>query len=211
MDYITLGFPDLHHLLEFAKTHVLWVGDAIQTLHPQLFPSPPAFYPSQLEGLSNDFTLRLSWPNYWSFIFSIITSNEYPGLIFFRIDWFDLLDVQGTLKSSSSTTVQRHSAIFIFQLSHTFKTAGKKKKHIALTLQTFVGKVMSMLFNILSRFLISFLQSRMCLLILCLQLLSIVILEPKKIVCHCCHCFPTYLPLSDWTRCHVLRFLKVEF
>ena len=108
MDCSMPGFSVHHQLPELTQTHVHWVGDAIQPSHPLASPSPPTFNLSQHEGLSNELTLHLSWPNFWSFIFSTHTSNEYSGLIFFRIDWFDLLDVQETLKSFSSTTVQRH-------------------------------------------------------------------------------------------------------
>ena len=119
-----------------------------------------------------------------------------PGLISFRMDWLDLLAVQGTLKSlpqhhSSKASIHRHSAFFIVQLSHPYMTIGKT---IALTRQTFVGKVMSLLFNMLSRLVITFLPRGKCLLILWLQSPSAVILEPRKIVRHCFHCFPIYLP-----------------
>ena len=125
----------------------------------------------------------------------ISPSNEYSGLISFRIDWFDLLTVQGTLKSllhyhSSEASILWSSAFFIVQLSHLNMTTGKT---IALTIQTFVGKVMSLLFNTLSRFVTAFLPRSKRLLISWLQSLSTVILEPKKIVCHCFHCFPIYL------------------
>ena len=132
-----------------------------------------------------------------SFSFSIIPSNEYSGLISFRMDWLDLPAVQGTLKSvlqhhSSKASILRRSAFFIVQLSHPYMTTGKT---IALTRQTFVGKVMSLLFNMLSRLVIAFLPSSKRLLISWLQSPSAVILEPKKIkVSYCFHCFPIYLP-----------------
>ena len=127
---------------------------------------------------------------------SISASNEYSGLISFRIDWLDLLAVQGPLKSllqhhSSKASILRCSAFFMVQLSHLYMTAGKT---IVLTRRTFVGKVMSLLFNMLSRFIIAFLPRSKCLLILWLQSPSAVISEPKKIACHCFHCFPIYLP-----------------
>ena len=123
------------------------------------------------------------WPKYWS----ISPSNEYSGLISFRMDWFYLLAVQETLKSllqhhSSKASILWRSAFFMVQLSHSHMTTGKT---IALTIWTFVGKVMSLLFNMLSRFVIAFLRRSKCLLISWLQSPSIVILEPKKIVCHC--------------------------
>ena len=135
------------------------------------------------------------WPKYWSFSFSISPSNEYSELISFRMDWLDLLAVQGTLKSllqhhSSKASILRHSAFFIVQLSHPYMTTGKT---IALTRWTFVGKVMSLLLNMLSSLVITFLPRSKHLLI-SLQSPSAVILEPRKIVSHCFHCFPIYLP-----------------
>ena len=140
-------------------------------------------------------------------------SSEYPGLISFRMDWSDILSVQGTLKSllqhhSSKASVLRCSASFILQLSHPYMTTGKA---IALTRQTFVDKVMALLFNMVSRLVITFLPRSKCLLISWLQSPSAVILEPpKNKVWHCFHCFPIYLPWSNGTRCHDLRFLNVE-
>ena len=139
---------------------------------------------------------KIRWPKYWSFSFSISLSNEYSGLISFRMDWLDLLAVQRTLKSllqhhSSKTSILRCSAFFIVQLSHPYLTAGKT---IALTRQTFVSKVLSLLFNMLSRLVIAFLPRRKHLLISWLQSPSAVILElPKNTVSHCFHCFP-FLP-----------------
>ena len=140
--------------------------------------------------------LHIRRPNYGSFSFIISLSNENSGLIYFRIDWFDLLAAQGTLKSllqhhSLKTSVRRCSAFFMVQLSHPYMTTGKT---IALTRQTFVGKVMSLLFNMLSRLVIVFLPRSKHLLISWLQSPSAVILEPKKIVCHCFHCPPIWLP-----------------
>ena len=133
-------------------------------------------------------------PKYWSFSFSISPSNEYSGLISFRMNWLDL-EVQGTLKSlhhhSSKASILRCSAFFIVQLSHPYMTTGKT---IALTRWTFVGKVMSLLFNMLFRLVVAFLPRRKRLLISWLQSASVVILEPQKIVCHCFHCLPIYLP-----------------
>ena len=152
--------------------------------------------PSSIRVFSNESTLRMRWPKYWSFSFSIIPSKEIPGLISFRMDWLDLLAVQGTLKSliqhhSSKTSIHQHSAFFTVQLSHPYMTTGKT---IALTRRTLVGKVLSLLLNILSRLVITFLPRSKCLLISCLQSPSVLILEPKKIVCHCFHCFPIYFP-----------------
>ena len=147
----------------------------------------------------------------WSFSFNISPSNEYSGLISFRIHWLDLLAVQGTLKSvlqhhSSKASILWHSAFFIVQLSHPCMTTG-----IVLTRWTLVGKVMSLLLNILSSLVITFLPRSKHLLISWLQSPSAVILEPPpKKVWHCFHCFPIYFPWSDGTRCHDLRFLNVE-
>ena len=154
----------------------------------------PSIFPS-IRVFSNQSVLCIRWPEYWSFSFSISPSNEYSGLISFRIDWFDLLAVQGTLKSflqhhSSKASILLCSAFFIVQLSHPYMTNGK-----TTVLTTWiVGKVMSLLFNILSRMVIAFLPRSKRLLISWLQSPSAVILEPKKIVCHYFHCFPIYLP-----------------
>ena len=142
----------------------------------------PSIFPS-IRVFSKELALRIRWPKYWSFSFSIHPSNEYSGLISFRIDWFDLLAVQGTLKSlfqyhSSKASILRCSAFFIVQLSHPYVTTGKI---IALTRQTFIGKVMSLLFNMLSRLVIAFHPRSKCLLISWLQRPSAVILEPRKI------------------------------
>ena len=155
----------------------------------------------------------MRWPKYWSFSFSISPSNEHPGLISFRMDLLGLLAVQGTLKSllqhhSSKASIFRLSAFFAVQLSHPYMTTGNT---IALTRRTFVGKVMSLLFNMLSRLVIIFLPRSKCLLISWLQSPPAVILEPKKNkVWHCFHCLPIYFPWDDGTRCHDLSFLNVE-
>ena len=147
--------------------------------HPLLLLSP---IPPSIRVFSNESTLRMRWPKYWSFSFSISPSNEHPGLISFRMDWLDLLAVQGTLKSllqhhSSNTSILRRSAFFTVQLSHPYMTT---EKTIALTRWTFVGKVMSLLLNMLSRLVITFLPKSKHLLISWLQSQSAVILEPWK-------------------------------
>ena len=146
----TAGLPVHHQLPEFTQTHVHRVGDAIQPSHPLSSPSPVP-NPSSIRVFSNESTLHIRWPKYWSFIFSISPSNEHPGLISFRVDWLDLLAVQGTLKSllqhhSSKASILRCSTFFTVQLSHPYMTTGKT---IALTRWTFVGKVMSLLLNML--------------------------------------------------------------
>ena len=138
--------------------------------------------PPSIRVFSNESTLHMRWPKYWSFSFSISPSKEHPGLISFRMDWLDLFAVQGTLKSllqhhSSKASVLRRSAFFIVQLSHPYMTTGKT---IALTRWTFVGKVMSLLFNMLFRLVITFLPRSKCLLISWLQSPSAVILEPPQ-------------------------------
>ena len=162
---------------------------------------------------SNESTLRIWWPKYWSFSFNISPSNEHPGLISFRMDWLDLLAIQGTLKSllqhhSSKASILQHSAFFTVQLSHPYMTTGE---NIALTRRTFGGKVTSLLFNMPSRLVIIFLPRSKCLLISWLQSPSAVILEPpKNKIWHCFHCLPIYFPWHDGTRCHDLSFLNVE-
>ena len=184
MDCSTPGFSVLHHLPELAQTHVHRVGDAIQPSHPLSFPSPPAFSLSQHQGLFQWVSSCIRWPKYWSFSFNISPSNEHPGLISFRMDWLDLLAVQGILKSllqhhSSKASILLCSAFFIVQLSHPYMTTGKT---IALTRWTFVDKVICLLYNTLSRLVITFLPRSRGLLISWLQSLSAVILEPLKIV-----------------------------
>ena len=183
MNRSTPGLPVHHQLLESTQTHVHWVDDAFQPSYPLSSPFPPAPSPSQHRVFSNESTLRMRWPKYWSFNFNISPSNEHPGLISFRMDWLDLLAVQGTLKSllqhhSSKASILQRSAFFTVQLSHPYTTTGKTK---ALTRRTFVGKVMSLLLNMLSRLVITFLPRSKHLLISWLQSPSAVILEPKKI------------------------------
>ena len=154
MNRSTPGLPVHHQLLESTQTHVHCVSDAIQPSHPLSSPSPSALNLSQHQGLLNESALRIRWPKYWSFSFNISPSNEHPGLISFRMDWLDLLAAQGTLKSllqyhSSKASTLQCSAFFIVQLSHPYMTTGKT---IALIRWTFVGKVMSLLLNMLSSF-----------------------------------------------------------
>ena len=182
MDCSMPGLPVHRQLLEFTQTHTHWDGEPIQTSHPLSPPSPPAFNLSQHQGLFQWVSFPIRWPKYWSFSFSISEMNEYSALIFFRMDWLDLLVVQGTLKSllqhhSSEASILWHSVFFIVQLSHPYMTTGKT---IALTKRTFVGKVMSLLFNTLSRLVITFLPRSKRLLISWLQSSSAVILESKQ-------------------------------
>ena len=184
------------------------MDDAIQLSHPLLSPSPPTLNLSQHQGLFQRVSSSHWWPKYWSYSFSVSPSNENPGLISFKMDWLDLLAVQGTLKSlfqhhSSKASFLQCSAFFIVPLSHPYMTTGKI---IPLIRQTFIGKVMSLLFNMLSRLVITFLLRSKCLLISRLQSPSAVILEPQNIksvtastvspsICHGYHGF---------------RFLNVE-
>ena len=161
--------------------------------HP--LPLPPSVFPS-IRVFSNESVLRIRWPKYWSFSFSISPSNEHSGLISFRMDWLDLLAVQGTLESllqhcSSKASILWLSAFFIVQFSHPYMTTGKT---IALTRWTFVDKVMYLLFNMLSRLVIALLPRSKRLLISWLQSPTPVILDPPKKVSYCFHCFPIYLP-----------------
>ena len=176
MNCSTPGLPVHHQLPEFTQTHVHRVGDAIQPSHPLSSPSSPALIPPSIRVFSNESVLCIRLPEYWSFSFSISPSNQHSGLISFRMDWLDLLAVQGTPKSllqyhSSKTSILRCSPFFILQFSHPYMTTGKT---ISLTRWTFVGKVMSLLFNKLSRLVITFLPRSKCLLISWLQSASAV-------------------------------------
>ena len=193
MNCSTPGFSVHNQLPELTQTHVHRGGDTIQPSHPLSSPSL-AFNLSQHQGLFNESVLLMRWPKHWSFSFSISPSNEHSGLISFRMDWLDLLAVQGTLKSllqhhSSKASILWHSAFFIVQLSHPYMTIGKT---IALTRWTVVGKMMSLLFNMLSRLVIAFLARSKYLLI------SVTTCSdfgaPKNKVSHCFHCFPINFP-----------------
>ena len=170
---------------------------------------PPSIFP-RIGVFSNESVLCIRWPKYWNFRFSISISpsNEYSELISFRIDFFNLLRVQEILKSlyqhhNSKTSILRCSAFFMVQLLHPYMTTGKT---IALTRWTFVSKLMYLFFNMVSSFVIAFLPRSKHLLISWLQSPAALILDPKKINCHCFHCFPIYLPWNDETGCHDLRF-----
>ena len=203
------GLPVHHQLPEFTQTHVHLVCDAIQPSHPLSSPSPPAPNPSQHQGFFQWVKSSHEVAKVLEFRFSISPSNEHPGVISFRMVWLDLLEVQETLKSllqhhSSKASILRRSAFFTVQLSHPYMTTGKT---IALTRQTFVGKVMSLLLNMLSRLVISFLPRSKCLLISWLQSPSAVILEPPKESLTLFPLFPHLFPiaksqtrLSNWTE-----------
>ena len=181
-----------------SSSHLILCGPLL--LLPQILPSIRVF--------SNESALHMRWPKYWSFGFNINPSSEHPGLISFRRDWLDFLAVQGTLKSllqhhSSKASILWCSAFFTVQLSHPYMTTGK----IALTRPIFVGKVMSLLFNRLSRLVITFLPRSKCLnFIAAVTICSDFGALKNKVW----HCFPIYFPWSDGTRCHDLSFLNVE-
>ena len=192
------GFPVHHQLPELTQTHVHRVGDAIYHLilhHPLLL--LPSIFPS-VRVFSNESVLCIRWPKYWSFSFSIGPSNECLGLISFRLEWLNPLAVQGMLKSllqhhSSKASILLCSVFFTVQLSHPYMTTGKT---IALTRRTFVGKVMSLLLNTLSRLVITFLPMSKRLLMSWLQSPSAVILEPKKIKSDTVSLFPHLFPMK---------------
>ena len=197
MDRSTPDLPVCHQLPSFLKLmskKSVMPSNHLILCHPLLL--PPTFF-SSIRVFSNESFLRIRWRTYWSFSFSISPSNEYSGLTSFRIDWLDLLAVQGTLKSllqhhSSKASILWCSAVFIVQLSHSYMTTGKT---IALTRQSFVGKVMSLLFNMLSRLVITFLprSKRLFNFMAAVTICSDFGAQENK-VCHCCHCFPIYLP-----------------
>ena len=211
MNHRTLGLPVHHQFLEFTQTHVNWVGDAIENLTlcwsllllPSIFPSIRVF--------SSESALHIRWPKYWSFSFNISSSiNTKDSFPLGGTGWISLQS-KGFSRVFANSTVQKHqffgAQLSLVQISHPYITPGKT---IALTRWTFVGKVMSLLFNVWSRLVITFLPRSKHLLILLLQRPSAVVLEPKNKVWHCFHCFPIYLPWSDGTRCHDLSFLNVE-
>ena len=210
MDCSTPGFPVHHQLPETTQTLVHCIDDPIQPSYPLSSPSPPAFNLSQNQVFSNELVLHIRWPKYWSFRFNISPSNEYSGLIFFRMNWLDLLTVQGTLRSllqhySSKTSILRHSAFFIVQLSHPYMTTGKT---IALTRWTLVGKVMSQLSRLVvtflprsKRLLISWLQSPSC--------SDFWAQENKNLSLF--QLFPHLFAMKKWDQMPWLSFLNVEF
>ena len=195
------GFP-VHHqlrsLLKLMSIELVMPSSCLILCHPLLL--LPSIFPS-IRVFSKETVLCIRWPKDWSFGFSISPSNEYSGLISFRMDWLDLLAVQGTLKSllqhhSSKVSIFQPSTFFMVQLSHPYMTTGK----IDLTRWTFVSKVMSLLFNILSRLVIAFLPRSKHILISGLQSPPAVIFGAQENkVHHCVHCFPSYLPRSDGT------------
>ena len=189
----SLSITNTQSLLKLMSIKSVMPSSHLILCHPLLLPRSIFL---SIRVFSSESVPRIRWPKYWSYKFSISPSNEYSGLISFRMDWLDLFAVQGTLKNllqhhSSKASILQRSAFFIVQFSHPYMTT---RKTIALTRWTFVGKVMSLLLNMLSTLVIAFLPRSQRLLFLWLQSPSAVILEPRKIVCHRFHCFPIYFP-----------------
>ena len=197
MDWSTPGLPVHHQLPELAQTHVI---ESVMTSNHLILCRPllllPSIFPSN-RVFSNESSLHIRWPKYWSFSFSISPSNEHPGLISFRMDWSDLLAVQGTLKSllqyhSSKASILQCSASFIVHLSHPYMTTGKT---IGLTRWTFVDKVMSLFFNMLSRLVITFLpRSKRLFNFMAAITICSDFGAPQNKISHYFHCFPIYFP-----------------
>ena len=193
MQQASLSITNSQNLFKLMSIESVMPSNHLILCCPPLLPS---IFPS-IRVFSNESVLCIRWPKYWSFSVSISTSNEYSGLISFRTDWLDLLVVQGTLKGllqhcSSKASILQCSDFFMIQLSHPYITT---RKTIALSKQSFISKVTSLLFNMLSRLVIAFLPRSKRVLISWLQSPSVVVWEPKKNkVCHCLHCFPIYLP-----------------
>ena len=206
----SLSITNFQSLLTLTSIESVMPPNNLILCRPLLL--PPSIFPS-IRVFSNESVLRIRWPKYWSFSFGISPSNEYSGLISFRVDWFDLLAVQETLKNllqhhSSKASILQHSAFFIVQISHPYVTTGKT---IALTRCTFVGKVMSLLFNMLSRLVIPFLTRSKCLNFMAAVAICSDFEATQNKLWHCFHYFPICLPWSDGTRCHDLSVLNVEF
>ena len=212
MDCTTPGFAVHHQLLELTQTLVHWVGDAIQPSHPLSSPSPPAFNLSQHQGLfqrvnslhqvAKLLELQLQYKSFqWIF---------RTDLLYDRVVWSPCCPRDSPESSSTPQFKSINSLALNFLYSSTLTSIHDYWKTTALIRWTFVGKVMSLLFKMLSRLVIAFLPRSKRHLISWLQSPSAVILEPPKIVCHCFHCFPLYLPWSDGTACHDLSFLNVE-
>ena len=206
----SLSITNSHSLPKLMSIELVMPSSHLILCRPLLLLSP---IPPSIRVFSNESALHKRWPKYWSFSLSISPSHEHSGLISFRMDRLDLLAVQGTLKSllqhhSSKALILWSSASFTVQLSHPYMTTGKT---IALTRRTFVGKVVSLLLNMLSRLVITFLPRSKCL----FNFMAAVTIcsdfgAQKNKVWHCFHCFPIYFPWSDEIRCHDFRFLNVE-
>ena len=212
MDCSTPGFALLHHLLEFAQTHVHWVNDTIQISHPMSSASPPVLDLSQHWVFSSEPALHIRWPKDWSLSFSI-SPDEYSGLISFRIDWLDLLAIQRDSQESSPALQFKgisSSGLNLFYCPD-LTSIMTTEKNITLAMRTFVGKVISLLFNTLSRFAMVFLPRSKHILISWLQSPSAVILEPKKIKFVTVSIVSPSICHEGGTVCHDLSFRNVEF
>ena len=187
----SLSITNSPSLLKLMSIESVMPSNHLILCHPLLL--LPSIFPS-IRVFPNKSVLCIGWPKYWSFSFSISPSNEYSGLISFRMDWLDLIAVQGTLKSLLKTSVLWHLAFFIVQLSHPYMTTGKT---IALSRRTFVGKVISLLFNMLSRLVTTFLPRSKCHLVSWLRSPSAVILEPKKNSLTLFPLFPHLFPMDQ--------------
>ena len=213
MNYSMPGFPVIHYLLEFLLTLCpLSLMPSNHLILCHLLPPFPSIFPS-IRVFSNKSTLPIRWPKNWSLSFSISPSNEYSGLISFRIDWFDVFGVHGTLKSllqyhSSKASILCHSAFFMAQLSHSYMAT---RKTVALTIRTVAGKVMSLPFHMLSRFVIDFLPRNKCFLFFNYMAAVTIHSNFGAQENEIWHLFPSYLPLSDGIGCHDLSFLNVQF
>ena len=196
MDCSMPGLPVHCQLPEFTQIHVHWVSDAIQPSHPLSSPSSPAFNFSPIRVFSNESAFPIRWPKYWTFSFSISLSNDIQDWFLLEFTGLISLQAKGLSRVFSNTTVQKHqffgAQYSLWSNSHIHTWPQEK------TIWTFISKVLSLLLNTLSRFVIALLPRSKHLLISWLQSPSAVILEPKKIVCHCFHCFPIYLPWSDY-------------
>ena len=206
----SLSITISQRLLKFMSIKLVMASNHPILCHPLLL--SPSIFPS-IRVFSNESVLHSRWPKYWSFSFSISPSNEHSGLISFKIDWFDLLAVQGTLKSllqyhSSKASILQCSAFFIVQFSHPYMTTGKT---IALTRWIFVGKIPSLLFNMLSRLVIAFLPRSKCLNFMAAITICSDFGAPQNKVSLCFHCFPIYLPWSDGIDAMILVFWILSF
>ena len=205
----SLSITNSRSLLKLMSIESVMPSSHLIFCHPLLLLSP---IPPDIRVFSSESTLHMRWPKYLSISFSISPSNEHPGLTSFRMDWLDLLAVQGTLKSllqhhCSKASIFRCSTFFTVQLSYPYMTTGKT---IALIRRTFVGKVMSLLFNMLSRLVITFLPRSKCLNFMAAITICSDFGAPQNKVWHCLHCFLIYFPWGDGTRCHDLIFLNVK-
>ena len=200
----SLSITNSQSLLKLMSTESVMPSNHPILCHPILF--LPSISPS-IRAFSNESVLHIRWPQCWSFSFSLTPCNEYSGFISLRIDWFDLLAVQRTLKSLLQHHSSKASAFFIVQLSLPYMTTGKT---IALTRWTFVSKVMSLLFNLLSRLVIASSEQASFNCMAAVTICSDFGAQENK-ACHCFHCFPIILPWSSGTGCHDLHFLNIEF